>query len=147
MKHVSILVLNNARLSSIEIPRHAFSEVNNYLVSLGKTPFFNVELVGLTEKVTLGNGLYTIIPNKLVGEVAKTDLIIVPALEDDLEVNLPLNTEFIPWIVKQYKAGAEVASLCVGLSCLHQPDCWTGNIVPHTGELRTNLEICFRKFI
>ena len=114
MKHISILVLNNARLSSIEIPRHAFSEVNNYLISLGKAPFFNVELVGLTDKVSLSNGLYTIIPNKLLGEVAKTDLIIVPALEDDLEVNLPLNTEFIPWIVKQYKAGAEVASLCVG---------------------------------
>ena len=114
MKHVSILVLNNARLSSVEIPRHAFSEVNNYLVSLGKAPFFNVELVGLTKKVTLNNGLYTIVPQKTINEVAKTDLVLVPALEDDLEVNLPLNTGFIPWIVKQYKSGAEVASLCVG---------------------------------
>lgn len=114
MKHISILALNNARLSSVEIPRHAFSEVNNYLAGLGKAPFFKVELVGLTKKVSLNNGLYTIIPQKIISEVAKTDLIIVPALEDELEVNLPLNTGFIPWIVKQYKDGAEVASLCVG---------------------------------
>lgn len=114
MKHISILVLNNARLSSVEIPRHAFSEVNIFLTSQNKPPFFDVEFVGLSRQVTLNNGLYTIAPQKLIGEVKKTDLIIIPALEDNLEDNLPLNTDFIPWIVKQYKAGAEVASLCVG---------------------------------
>ncbi|MCL6097395.1 MAG: helix-turn-helix domain-containing protein, partial [Bacteroidetes bacterium] len=114
MKHISILALNNARLSSIEIPRHAFSEVNNFLISQNKQPLFEVEFVGLSKKIILNNGLYVITPHKLIEDVKKTDLIIVPALEDDLEKNLPLNTGFIPWIVKQYKGGAEVASLCVG---------------------------------
>src|SRR5690606_37381497 len=47
-------------------------------------------------------------------EITKTDLIIIPAIDGDLRKGLEENRDFIPWITQQYKAGAEVASLCVG---------------------------------
>jgi len=114
MKHVSILVPIGAKLNSVEGPHEAFNEVNNILVAKGDLKLFNVQLVGLTKEVPLSNGLYTVKTNLLLNEVDKTDLIIVPAMQGDLKKAVMLNREFIPWIVNQYKSGAEIASLCVG---------------------------------
>ncbi|MFA6977995.1 MAG: helix-turn-helix domain-containing protein [Ignavibacteriaceae bacterium] len=114
MKIISILVPERARLSSIEIPRHAFTEVNDILIAGGNEPLFKVQMVGTTKTIQLNDGLYSIKMDTLLKDVEKTDLIIVPAMQGDLKEALALNTEFIPWIIKQYKSGAEVASLCVG---------------------------------
>jgi transcriptional regulator GlxA family with amidase domain len=50
----------------------------------------------------------------LISDIKKTDLIFVPALFGDIKTALEANQEFVPWILKQYKQGAEVASLCIG---------------------------------
>ncbi len=114
MKHVSILVLNEAKLNSIEEPHQAFNETNNILTSKGKNPMFEVHLVGLTKEVHLNNGLYTVTPQLVIDEVETTDLIIIPAVHGNVSKAIKLNEKFVPWIVKQYSKGAEVASLCVG---------------------------------
>ncbi len=114
MKNIAILVPERARLSSIEIPRHAFTEVNDISAADGNPPLFNVQMVGLTKTVQINDGLYSIKMDALLKDVVKTDLVIVPAMQGNLKEALELNVEFIPWIIKQYKGGAEVASLCVG---------------------------------
>jgi transcriptional regulator GlxA family with amidase domain len=87
--------------------------VNDFRKERGKTPVFDVHLVGLEKEVRQSTGLFTATPDCLVGEVEKTDLIIIPAIHDDPQKGIEQNKEFIPWIVEQYKGGAEVASLCV----------------------------------
>ncbi|MEW6195554.1 MAG: helix-turn-helix domain-containing protein [Bacteroidota bacterium] len=114
MKNISILVPFGVRLNSIELPRHGFEEANNILTVQNKPPMFDIQFVGLANEVELNDGLYKISPNQLIKDVEKTDLIIVPAIQENVGDNLKLNLEFIPWIAKQYKSGAEVASLCVG---------------------------------
>ena len=47
-------------------------------------------------------------------EVKKTDLVIIPALMGEPQKAKELNKEFIPWIIKQYHEGAELASYCIG---------------------------------
>ena len=44
----------------------------------------------------------------------KTDLIIIPAINGDLAAEVKRNEAVIPWITRQYKQGAEIASLCTG---------------------------------
>jgi transcriptional regulator GlxA family with amidase domain len=114
MKHVSILVPNGGLLGNIEGPRQLFSCVNDYFASMGKPPLLNVQLVGLSRETKLNNGLYTICPDLLIKDVVKTDLIIIPATEGSMKDAVEQNKDFIPWIAQQHKAGAEVASLCVG---------------------------------
>ena len=114
MKHVSILVPNEAVLASIDDPRYLFTEVNTFLAGVGKPPLFQVQLVGLSKNVRLHNGSFTVHPDALLDEVKKTDLIFIPALKGDMRSLLELNRDFIPWIVGHYQNGAEVASLCVG---------------------------------
>lgn len=114
MKHITILVPKGAILGSIEGPRQLFTGANSYAISMGKSPVFKVQLAGLTRETPLINGLYTITTDAVISDIKKTDLVVIPALDGDLQSALQQNAEFIPWIVQQYKMGAELASLCVG---------------------------------
>lgn len=114
MKHITILVPNEAVLASIDDPRYLFTAANEFLEGTGKPPLFHVELVGLSKEVKLHRGSFTVHTDHLLSDVKKTDLIFVPALFGDIKTALEANKEFIPWIIKQYRQGAEVASLCIG---------------------------------
>lgn len=114
MKHVSILVPEEAVLAAITDPRYLFTAVNDFLQKAGKPPLFKVELVGLTKEVRLNQGSFSVHVDALLNDVKNTDLIFVPALSGDLPSALKKNEAFIPWIVKQHALGAEVASLCIG---------------------------------
>ena len=114
MKHITILVPQGAILGSIEGPRQVLTEVNKMLKSMGKAALFQVQLAGLAKEVPAAGGLYTVFTDTLIKNISKTDLIIIPALDGDMVQTLEINRDFVPWIVNQYKGGAEVGSLCVG---------------------------------
>ena len=114
MIHVSILVLKEAVLPSIVDPRTMFTGVNEFLETAGKPALFNVQLVGLSKEVSLNKGSFTMHTDVVIKNLKKTDLVIIPAFSGDLKTSLKLNEDFVPWIVKQYQKGAEVASLCIG---------------------------------
>ena len=114
MKHISILVPQQAILGSVEGPRQLFTEVNEFLISMGKPALFDVHLVGLRRETDLNKGMCTIHTDLVYSDVERTDLIIIPAVQGDLQQALVVNHELIPWITQQYKRGAEVASLCMG---------------------------------
>lgn len=115
MKHVSILIpRGHTSLVNIEGTHQIFSQVNSFLIDAGKDPLFNIQLVGLTKETKQATGLFTVNPDVLVRDVKKTDLIFIPAIHGNPNQNLELNKEFIPWIINQYKDGAEIASFCIG---------------------------------
>lgn len=114
MKHVSILVPEEAVLAAITDPRYMFTAVNDFLQRAGKPSMFKVELVGLSKEVLLNQGTFSVHTDVLIKDIQKTDLIFVPAISGDLPASLKKNEGFVPWIVKQHALGAEVASLCIG---------------------------------
>jgi transcriptional regulator GlxA family with amidase domain len=114
MKHITILIPKYAILGSVEGPRQVFTEVNKFVNSLGKPALFKIQLVGLSKETPVCGGRYNIYADAVLDEIRKTDLIIIPAIDGDMQMVLEQNKEFIPWIVNQYRNGAEVASLCVG---------------------------------
>lgn len=114
MKHISILVPQGAILGSLEGSRQLFSQVNEFLKMQGAPPLFKVQLVGLSKETQLSGGLFTVNTDHIFKDVEKTDLIIIPAIDGEMKIALENNKDFIPWIIKQYTKGAEVASLCLG---------------------------------
>ena len=114
MKTVSVLVPEAAVMQAIADPRYLFTTVNQFLNVAGKESLFEVQLVGASKEIKLHDGMYTVHPDKLLKEITHSDLIFIPALFGDMSRVLGANQELIPWIVDQYKKGAEVASLCVG---------------------------------
>ncbi|HEX2608785.1 MAG TPA: helix-turn-helix domain-containing protein [Flavisolibacter sp.] len=114
MKHISILVPESAILGSLEGTRQLFTQVNEFFRMRGEKPLFEVALVGLSTSTSLTGGIYTVNINKVIEEVDRTDLIIIPALDGPIGDAIEKNKAFLPWIVQQYKSGAEIASLCLG---------------------------------
>lgn len=101
-------------LSSIVGPFKFFIRVNKYFVDNGKKPPFTINLVGNSKKINVYDGLFSVHPNMSLKEVKKTDLIIIPAINPNYTLAITANKHLYPWIVDQYKRGAELASICTG---------------------------------
>lgn len=114
MKHISILVPIGAILASLEGSRQLFTQVNGFLAQQSASPLFEVQLVGLTMDTKVSGGLFTVNAQTTIDQVKKTDLIIIPAIDGEMDLKLQENKQFLPWIIKQYGQGAEIASLCLG---------------------------------
>jgi len=114
MKKISVLVPESAVMQAIADPQYLFSAANQFLVAAGKKPLFEVELVGATPEVPLNFGTFSVKTNRQITDFTQTDLVIVPALFGDMASGVTRNQNLVPWILRQYAQGAEVASLCVG---------------------------------
>lgn len=114
MKRVAILVPQEAVSAGIVDPRILFTGVNEFLEAAGQPPLFQVQLVGLSKQVQLHNGVFNVRTDVLLNNYEKADLVIIPPIGGDFSLMIEKNKAFLPWIVEQYRKGADVASLCVG---------------------------------
>ncbi len=64
--------------------------------------------------MSLDRGAFVIRPHIDPSDLKKTDLILIPAMSWDFDEVVKANEDIFPWIIKQYKNGAEVASMCTG---------------------------------
>lgn len=114
MKHVSILVpKGNVSAVNIAGTHQMLSWVNEFLGSSDKAPLFDIQLVGLERQADIGSGLFPVTPETTIDAIEKTDLIILPAIHSDLQESLKENRILIPWLIRQYKEGSEIVSLCI----------------------------------
>lgn len=92
-----------------------FTAANIFFERRSKTPVFKISLVGASKHKFLSNGYVTIAQDASIKEVQTTNLVIIPAtLVRDYKMAKKSNRLLIDWITKQYKQGAEVASMCAG---------------------------------
>ncbi|MBS1742400.1 MAG: helix-turn-helix domain-containing protein [Bacteroidetes bacterium] len=114
MKRISVYVPECAVIEAITPAYRLFKTANDFLVAAGKAPMFDVEYVGLQKEIYSNDGEYVIKVNRLIGSVAKTDLVIIPALYGDIECALEKNAKAVKWLQQVYHKGSELASLCIG---------------------------------
>lgn len=115
MKHLTILVPNGENnLSSIVGAYKIFSKANAFWKEKGTEELFTIQLAGLSKKVEFYNGLFSVKPHTSIAEITKTNLIIIPSLNHNYQESVEQNKPLIDWIEKQYKQGAEIASICTG---------------------------------
>src|SRR6187402_172424 len=114
MKHVSILPLFDATLTSIDSARQLFSRVNDFMRYQGRPDLYTVEVVGLKRQVRLNSGLYAIYPDKTTDEIQQTDVIVIPLLCGDFQEAIAKNRLYVEWVTEQYNNNAEIVCLCVG---------------------------------
>ena len=116
MKHLSILVPNGEgnNLSSIVGGYKIFTRANHYWQQLGNASKFNIQLIGSAQTVNYYDGLFSVKPHTHFNNISQSNLIIIPSLNHHFENGINENKELINWIAKQYKSGAEIASICTG---------------------------------
>ncbi len=96
MKHISILVPKGAILGSLEGTRQLFTQVNDFFKSKGAPPCFEVHLVGLNKETLLSGGSFTAHADVTLADVKQTDLIIIPAIDGEIEHALLKNRNLYP---------------------------------------------------
>ncbi|MEJ7625746.1 MAG: helix-turn-helix domain-containing protein [Ferruginibacter sp.] len=115
MKHLTIIVPNgDNNLSSITGAYEIFKKANLYWKGQGKKELFTIQLAGTSKKVEFNEGLFTVKPHTNISAINKTNLIIIPSLNHNYQKSVKGNKNLIDWIAKQYKDGAEIATICTG---------------------------------
>jgi len=119
MKRLTILVpdgqVDLSTLACIAGVSDVFSGANKHWKLNNNGDLFKIELAGIAAKTDFFNGLVTVKPEIKISDIKKTDLIIIPSTKiRAYEKAGKGNQLLIDWIGKQYKAGAEIASICTG---------------------------------
>ncbi|GAA4316533.1 GlxA family transcriptional regulator [Compostibacter hankyongensis] len=116
MKRLTIIVPEGEgnNLSSIVGPYKIFTRANQYRKETGRKEVFKIELAGISDEVEFYDGLFSVKPQTRVAAITRTDLIIIPSLNHNYQKTVKGNKPLIEWIEKQYKNGAEIASICTG---------------------------------
>ncbi|CAD5254220.1 MULTISPECIES: GlxA family transcriptional regulator [unclassified Imperialibacter] len=115
VKHLSIIVPNGENnLSSIVGSYKIFSRANALWKEKGNGDLFKIELVGVAGQVDFHGGLFSVNTHTTISRVQKTDLIIIPSLNHNYKQALSENKQLLNWLVKHYKEGASIASICTG---------------------------------
>ncbi|MFL9484832.1 GlxA family transcriptional regulator [Chitinophagaceae bacterium LWZ2-11] len=114
MKHVTIVVpKGEINLSSITGSFQILTRANEYWQRQGNKPLMEVRIAGFVQELKLDAGFFSIYPVN-IEEIKRTDLLIIPSVSYDYDNIIKDNAALITWIKEQYKAGAEIASICTG---------------------------------
>lgn len=115
MKKLTIIVPNGENnLSSITGAYEIFKKANAYWKENGRRELFDIQLAGVAAKVEFNEGLFTVNPHTTIAAITKTDLIIIPSLNHNYKLALSGNEALLPWLEKQYRNGAAIATICTG---------------------------------
>lgn len=81
----------------------------------GPVPRLQLQLVSAGARPSIrGAGGVGLRCNATLGDAGRADLVVVPAVDPDIEQHLALNRAVPSWLRKQFKAGADIASACTG---------------------------------
>jgi len=146
MKHLTILVPEGENnLSSIVGSYKIFTRANGYWKEANRRELFRIELAGVSKKVEFYDGLFTVKPHTHVSSITKTDLVIIPSLNHNYQKAIKGNQVLIDWIEKQYRNGAEIASICTGAFLLASSGLLDGKTCSTHWSAAENLKIMFPK--
>lgn len=102
------------KLSSLFGAIEIFEHANNFFISKGANPYYDIKVIGSDIRQSLLNSQFMIETgtNGLDGE--SPDIIIIPGLFENNNFASDANKVFLDWMVDQYKEGCQLASLCTG---------------------------------
>jgi transcriptional regulator GlxA family with amidase domain len=115
MKTIAILAYEEAVLSSFSGAVDMLQVANGYLQSLGREPFFKIEIVSdRAPNPTRMSAPAQILCSRTLEQARDADIILVPAFNASPDAVLEKNAHIVRWLREQYEAGKEIGSLCFG---------------------------------
>jgi transcriptional regulator GlxA family with amidase domain len=115
MKQVTFLMANgllkpSCLFGAIEV----LEKANEFYTNKGQLPFYDIQLAGVNLQQRLLNTSFMLRGMKDIQAVKKTDVIIIPSFDSPGDFAINTSRDALDWVTRQYKEGAEVASLCTG---------------------------------
>ncbi len=116
MKHITLLYpegqCNLSTIACIVGTVEIFTRAAAYWVKQGNKEMYKLEIACTAPQKEYINHFVTLTPDTYIKDIAKTDLIIIPSAMPGERT--PDREVMFDWISSQYKAGAEIASMCSG---------------------------------
>lgn len=114
MKQVIFLIADGVlKPSSLFNAIEIFEKANEFLAQRTGRPYYDIRLAGTNLRQPLVGGLFTLRVSSLK-TAGKADLVILPSFAEQDDFAIRKSRKALDWVVSQYRAGAEVASLCTG---------------------------------
>lgn len=116
MKKIVILLLENctpiAPIGAMELLHK--SGLMHQQIHQTESPFFDVQLATIAQQTVQVSEGVQISCKQRIAEIDSCDLLLIPALDFDIEEKLEANAAAIPHIRRLFEQGAEVGSMCTG---------------------------------
>ena len=131
MLDVTVVLLDDGLSSTAVMPVEIFHSAGtlwNVLHGRPAEPAFRVRSVSVHgEAVRSPYGL-RLQPQGAIGEVDRTDVVIVPTSGMEVDATLAQNAALLPWLRRQHAAGAYVAGVCMGAAYLAEAGLLDGRL-------------------
>lgn len=115
MKHISIVVPNGPySVVNIGGAFQILNWANDAYFRNTRKPLFKIDLVGENTPVNDMRGLYKIATTRQFSDITSTDLVILPAVHEDVQTVLQNNPQLVPWIQQMHHEGSQLAAFCIG---------------------------------
>lgn len=117
----TILLLNDCYASTALAPIEVFHSAGrlwNALTGTQSEPRFKVTVASLDGKPVQTPYSIGLVPEVSVAQVAKTDIVVIPASGLDLESQFQRHRKLFPWLHRWHEAGTYIASICSGAAYL-----------------------------
>lgn len=115
MKNTGVLLPYDYKLSGVASILDVFETVNTIYLNQKKEAPFKITIIQSPEQIRQYGKVFHNYPVKSVKSFFEADIILIPALSgNNLNKTTEKNRIFIPWLQKQFKKGAEIASFCTG---------------------------------
>jgi len=122
MLDVTVVLFDDGYASTAVMPIEVFHSAGalwRELKGESPEPRFRVTTVSLDGKpVRSPYAGMSMTPQGAIGDIARTDIVIVPTSGLELDEKLVENSALVPWLKKHYAAGAYVAGVCMGAAYL-----------------------------
>ena len=115
MKSLGLIIPYDYKLLSVAAILDVFETVNRVYRDNKKEIPFSINIFQTPGQIKKSGSLFHghIVESAESG--ITTDIVLIPSFStSNLEVTINKNHEYIPWLRKQYNAGAEIASFCTG---------------------------------
>jgi transcriptional regulator GlxA family with amidase domain len=91
-----------------------FEKANEFYTNRGLPPFYSIRIAGVPLEQKLQNASFSLNAIADIHTIETPDCIILPSFDTPNDFAIRNSREALDWVVRQYKEGAEVASLCTG---------------------------------
>jgi len=112
MIKIAILIPEQYKLLSVAAILEVFDTANKFQSNNSFEVPYDISLLTLTNYV---DAFFKSYKSATIDNQENFELILIPSFTtDDMKNTLELNQAFIPWLIKQYNTGAEIATFCTG---------------------------------
>jgi transcriptional regulator GlxA family with amidase domain len=97
---------------------HSAGQLWNWLHGEAVQPRFRVRIASIDGRSVSTLCSLKLTPECAIGDINKTDIIILPASGWDVQERIARNTALLPWLRKWHAKGATIAGICSGVAFL-----------------------------